>query len=260
MSYVIAFVSFEASTKQFPVQCFRTDLKQSDKVVVRRTDGKLRYAVIEYLKYLNWDCNGRIECKIDEIKKYSVDNIVLPKGCPIVCGISTIEILVKELRACGWIPVKSKRRQYRTVLGFANRSKVAYIFVRKNGVDIQMLPRTENKIVKPYSMHEISFTEGKVVQHFLAHTTFNLLDGILRFSKSFIENEIDLERYFIPQGRSDKRTEELKQQAREAKKKQSSRNEMLDTYDACSNGDGGPAYLGDGMWINSDGGLHDSGR
>jgi hypothetical protein len=142
-------------------------------------------------------------------------------------------------------------------LGFANSSNVAYIFVRKNGIDIQMLPRPDNQIVKPYSMHEISFSEGKMVQHCLAHTTFNLFEGVLRFSKSFIENEADLERYFIPQGRSDKRTEELKREARE---KRASRDEMLDIYDACSGGDGGPAYLGDGMWISSDGRLHDWGR
>ncbi len=257
MSYIIAFISFEDSTREFPVQCFRTDIKQGDKVIVRRTDGKLRPAIVQNLKYLNWDCNGRIECKADEIEHRSNGEIVLPKGAPLVYGVSSSDVFIKGLKSHGWVPVKSKRRQYRTVLGFANKSNVAYIFVRKNGIDIQMLPRVDNQIVKPYSMHEISFNEGKMVQHFLAHTTFNLFEGILRFSKSFIENEADLERYFIPQGRSDKRTEELKQQARE---KQASRNEMLDIYDACSDGDGGPAYLGDGMWISSDGGLHDWGR
>lgn len=184
-------------------------------------------------------------------------DIVLPKGSPLVHGISTPDAFIKELKSHGWVPVKSKRRQYRAVFGFSNSFNVAYIFVRKNGIDIQMLSRSGSQIVKPFSMHEISFNEGKMVQHFLAHTTFNLFEGILRFSKSFIENETDLERYFVAQGRSDKRTEELKQQARE---KQASRNEMLDIYDACSDGSGGPAYLGDGMWINSDGGLHDCGR
>ncbi|MDI5834422.1 hypothetical protein ODY93_22985, partial [Shewanella xiamenensis] len=84
-----------------------------------------------------------------------------------------------------------------------------------------------------------------------------LFEGVLRFSNSFLSNEENMERYFVPQGESDKRTEELKKQAGERK---SSRNEMLDIYDACSNGDGGPAYLGDGMWISPGGGLHDWGR
>jgi hypothetical protein len=58
-------------------------------------------------------------------------------------------------------------------------------------------------------------TEGKLVRHSLAHTSFNLFEGILRFSKSFTNNEADLDRYFAPQGCSDKRTEELKMQAEE---------------------------------------------
>ncbi|MBB3231966.1 hypothetical protein [Halomonas stenophila] len=257
MSYIVAFVSFEESTKEFPVQCFRTDVKRRDKVIVRRTDGKLRSAIIQNLKYFNWDCNGRIECKEDEVIYKADGEIVLPKGSPLVFGLATHDIFIKELKLHGWVPVKSRRRQYRAVLGCTNATKVAYIFVRKNGVDIQILARIDHEVIKPYSLHALSFSEGEMVHHFLAHTTFNLFEGMLRFSKSFIENEVNLDRYFIPQGRSDKRTEELKKKARERK---SSRSEMLDIYDACSDGDGGPAYLGDGMWISSAGGLHDLGR
>lgn len=257
MSYIIAFVSFSESEKEFPVQCFRTDIKVGDEVVVRRIDGKLRCAKLTHLKYLNWDCNGRIECRKDECTFSADGDIVLPKDCPLVYGISTPDVFVKELKSLGWVPIKSRQRMYRSILANLNRSSISYIFVRKNGIDIQILPRTNNDPIKPYSLYERSFTEGKVVRHSFAHTTFNLLEGILRFSNSFLCNEEDLERYFVPQGESDKRTEELKQQARERK---ASRSEMQDIYDACSDGDGGPAYLGDGMWISSDGGLHDWGR
>lgn len=257
MSYIIAFVSFSESDKEFPTQCFRTDIKIGDEVVVRRTDGKLKLATIAHLKYLNWDCSGRIECKKDECTCNTDGSIILPKGCPLVYGISTPEVFVKQLKSIGWIPVKSKQRMYRTVLANLNSSSISYIFVRKNGIDIQVLPRTDNNPIKPYSLYERSLTEGKVVRHSFAHTTFNLFEGVLRFSNSFLSNEENMERYFVPQGESDKRTEEQKKQAGERK---SSRNEMLDIYDACSNGDGSPAYLGDGMWISPGGGLHDWGR
>lgn len=215
MSYIIGFVTFDESTNQFPVQCFRTDIHPMDSVVVRRGDGKLRFAIIQDLKYLNWECNGRIECKIDEITRNSSGEIVLPNGSPRTYGISTADIFIKELRLHGWVRVKSRRRQYRAVFGYANASKIAYIFVRKNGIDIQTLPRTEDEELKPYSLHDYSFAEGKFVQHFLAHTNFNLFEGVLRFSKSFISNEIDLDRYFIPQGSNDKRTENLRKQGKE---------------------------------------------
>lgn len=66
MSYIIAFVSFSEIEKEYPVQCFRTDLRAGDEVVVRRADGKLRLAFISKRQYLNWDCNGRIECRRKE--------------------------------------------------------------------------------------------------------------------------------------------------------------------------------------------------
>ena len=252
MSYIIAFVSFSESGKGFPVQCFRTDLRVGDEVVVRRTDGKLRIASILQLQYLNWDCNGRIECRREEILVDETGNITLPKGSPLHVGISTQDAFTKYLKASGWVPIKSRHKMYRVVLAYVNDHSVSYIFTRRNGIDIQVIPKVDSRPVKPYSYYESSFSDGKVVRHSLAHTTFNLFEGVLRFANSFQNSEKDLERYFVPQGSTDKRTEELKQKA--------SRDEMLDIYDACSDGSGGPAYLGDGVWIDSGGGLHDRGR
>ncbi|MFQ2221357.1 hypothetical protein ACK32A_00890 [Aeromonas enteropelogenes] len=258
MSYIIAFVCFSESDKEFPVQCFRTDIKSNDDVVIRRTDGKLRLAKVLHTKYLNWDCKGRIECKKSECTFDPLGEVILPKGCPLIYGLSTPELLIKELKSSsGWTQIRSKQRIYRMVLANLNFTSIAYMFFRRNGVDIQIVPRVGDEIVKPYSIYIGSFTEGKVVRHSFAHTTFNLLEGLQRFSNSFLRNENDLERYFVPQGRSDKRTEDLKKQALERK---NSRDEMIDIYNACSDGRGGAAYLGDGMWISSDGNLHDWGR
>jgi hypothetical protein len=218
MSYIIAFISYSGSDKEFPVQCFRTDLEKGDEVFVRRADGEVRTATIQKLEYLNWDCNGRIECRLDESSLDANKNILLPKGSPLVSGMSTHDMFVRALKSVGWVPIKSRQRMYRSVLANTNNSSTSYIFVRKNGLDIQVLPRTDEDPIKPYSFYEGSFTEGRVVRHSLAHTTFNLFEGVLRFSTSFLNNEKDLERYFVPQGSSDKRTEELKEQSRLRKK------------------------------------------
>ncbi|MEQ9446626.1 MAG: hypothetical protein RJS98_13760 [Rhodospirillaceae bacterium] len=158
---------------------------------------------------------------MDEASKNSNGQIILPKGTPIANGFSSFDAFIKELKLHSWVPIKSRRTQYRAVLGYANQSRTAYIFVRKNGIDIQMLDRIEGEELKPYSLHQIPFREGTVVQHFLAHTTFNLFEGILRFSKSFINNEKDLDRYFEPQGSREKRNEALKKhgEARDAERK-----------------------------------------
>ena len=148
---------------------------------------------------------------------------------------------------------------YRKILTKTNESKIAYIFIRKNGIDIQIIPISEEKLpIKPNSLYRESLTQGQVVRHTLAHTTFNLYEGILRFSDSFINNELNLDRYFIPQGEKDKRTDALKKEAHLSKN--SGEYIISDLYEACSDGNGGAAYLSDGIWITSGGGVHDWGR
>lgn len=199
------------------MQCFRTDLNAGDEVIVRRADGKLSNANITELRYLNWECSGRIECRKAESAVDSENNILLPKGSPLVYGLSTPEVFIRALREIGWVPVKSKQRMYKAILANLNETHVAYILVRKNGLDIRMFFRSENDELIPYSLYERSSSDSKQVRHALAHTTFNLYEGILRFSNSFLNNESDLNRYFVPQGSTDKRTEELKERSKHRK-------------------------------------------
>ena len=50
MSYIIAFVTFSNSTEQYPVECFRTDIKPADNVIVKLSDGRLAAATVVALK------------------------------------------------------------------------------------------------------------------------------------------------------------------------------------------------------------------
>lgn len=203
---------FPSSQKEFPIQCFRTDLQVGEFVIVRISNGSLRCAEIMQLRYLNWTCRARIECKKSESYLDSSGNINLSRGYITTYGISTHEILIKSLKSSNWVPVKSKQRIYIVILAQANKSKIGYIFVRKNGIDLQIIPRDNTEEIYPYSRYESSLGEGKRVRHSLAHTTFNLFEGILRFSNSFVNNEDNLDRYFVPQGKRDKRAEGLQSQ------------------------------------------------
>ncbi len=257
MSYIVAFVRFFGSLKDFPYECYRTDLTIGDVVVVRRSDRKLRLAKISDLKYLNWDCGGYVECKKEECSIDSDGKFILPSGSPIVLGLSSPEALIKSLISRGWTQMRSRQKMYRAIFSNINSSSVAYIFLRKNGLDLQILPRNGNESMRPYSLYQGSLTAGRVVRHSLAHSSSNLYKDIIHFSDSFLGDEKDLDYYFVQQGSSDKRTKELKEQSR---KIQQSRDEMSELYEACSDGSGGPAYLGDGIWLTSDGGAHDWGR
>lgn len=210
MSHIVAFVPFLESVKGVPVQCFRTDLTVGDDVVVRRKDGRLFVAPILQIKFLNWDCGGRVECRRDEATIDDEGNIFLPKGSPLVYGLSTHNAFIKALISVGWVPIKPKQKTYKSILANLNSDKVSYVFIRRNGIDIQILPRGSCSIIKPYSFYESSITEGRFVRHSLSHTKFNLFEGVFRFSNSFLKNEKNLDRYFVSQGLTDKRTDEMK--------------------------------------------------
>ena len=156
MSYIIAFVRYTDFTdKEYPVQCFRTDLKLNDIVLVRRTDGQLRFGTVLKLEYLNWDCKGFIICKKSECSPDDQGNLRPPSNSAIILGISTPEVFTKKLIDSGWVLLRPHSATYRKILTKTNESKIAYIFIRKNGiVMIERLWRSvkyEEVYLKAYS-------------------------------------------------------------------------------------------------------------
>ena len=257
MSYIIAFVKFPESNTSYPVDCLRTDLRIDDKVWVRRSDGKMRSAIVDSIKYLNWSCRARIECKVSEAPLDDQGYIVLPSGTPFTIGLATAKEFVSHLERRGWVPLKPRSKGFRSILVNVNARDTARIFVRKNGVDLQVVSGRKETKPEAFSLYEGSFNDGRLVRHTLAHTTFNLYEGLLRFSDSFMNNENNYDRFFTPVGSGDKRTDDLRLKS---EFKNGERNELIDVYNAASSGDGGPAYLSDGVWISSSGRLYDLGR
>ena len=156
MSYIIAFVRYTDFTdKEYPVQCFRTDLKLNDIVLVRRTDGQLRFGTVLKLEYLNWDCKGFIICKKSECSPDDQGNLRPPSNSAIILGISTPEVFTKKLIDSGWVLLRPHSATYRKILTKTNESKIAYIFIRKNGIEmIERLWRSvkyEEVYLKAYS-------------------------------------------------------------------------------------------------------------
>lgn len=98
MSYIVAFVSFDENGKEFPMECFRTDLRVGDEVLVRRGNGTLAHAYVKNLQYLNWNCSGLIECKKSECT-IDIDNyFILPNNTPIHYGVCTDSAFTKILK------------------------------------------------------------------------------------------------------------------------------------------------------------------
>ncbi|UJM90429.1 hypothetical protein LRK24_00555 [Rhodanobacter denitrificans] len=259
MSYIVAFVKFPESESEYPVGCFRVDLKGGDEVVVRLADQRLRSAVVKTVQYLNWDCNSYIECKRSEATDAHDGSLALPAKSPVHIGLATYHALGHTLARDGWVPLNHYSGVYRIVYLHTNETQTSAILIRRNGVDIQLLSDKLDVAPKPQGVFETPLTRGRLVRHYLAHTRFNLFEGIYRFSKAFMETSGDYDRFFTPVGSRDKRTSKLKalSEQRQREKRRGAGSGMLDIYDAISDGSDGPAYLGDGMWLDSSGGLHD---
>lgn len=202
MSYIIAILKFSSLTSEYPVECFRTDIKPTDNVIVKLSDGRLKTATVTELKYLNWDCKSRIVCKTGE-GAVSDGRVHLVPGTPRKIGLVSGDCLISLLRERGWTPFRYKNT-YRMVLAYNNEVQTARIWVRKNGVDFQLLSDMQ-PIPQPLSSPSASLSDGRFVRHYLSHTTFNLFEGAIRFAQAFERNDGAYDRFFVSVGQGDRR-------------------------------------------------------
>ena len=230
MSYIIAFVQFTPTGEIYPVECLRTDIEVGDEVLVQllltdlevalarlrdeleakkgiahRPDRHVKRATVAMLAYLNWNCSGQIRAKVSEAV-LEEDGYWTIHDVPAVVGFATNGVFVSELERLGWVPLKC-RQTYRFGLTQSNQTASANILVRKNGIDLQMLPASRTALPQPLELPQESLTEGRVVRHFFAQTTFNLYEWVLQFAASFRADEGNYDRYFQPVGSKDKSIE-----------------------------------------------------
>lgn len=250
MSYLVAYVKFPGAKKDYPTNCFRVDIRTGDTVLVRRRDGVLRPATVTRVEYLDWDCGAALLCKTSEAEQTS-EGLKPPFGSPNVLGLTTLEALRNHLAHRGWVPLKTISNVHRVVLTHSNQEETANIYLRRRGVDLQIIPEIYASAPKPFSYSRHSISDGRIVRHFLAKTRFNLYEGIARFAESFENCARDYERFFKPVGSRDRRTADLPSSCRDA---DAGFDAML--YDALG-GDGGSVYIGDGLYMGADGSWND---
>ena len=177
--------------------------------MVRISDGRIAAAMVSSVSYLNWSCRSQILCKSSE--GTIVDGkLHLTPGTPRKFGLVSLECLISRLRDRGWSPLRYTNT-YRMILTKSNETQAARIWVRKNGVDLQLLadrqavPRSFSKLPSG------ALSEGRLVRHYLSHTTFNLFEDIVRFAEAFEGNACSYDCFFTPMGTRDRRSEALKE-------------------------------------------------
>ena len=261
MSYIIAFVQFSTPGDIYPVESLRTDIDVGDAVLVQLPNRRLKPATVVQVRYLNWKCAGLIRGKVSEAV-HGEDGCWKLCNAPTVVGLATNDVFVAELRRLKWVQLKHGHIHV-AALTNSNQTASANILIRRNGIDLQILPARRSTMPRHFVLAQESITEGRVVRHHFAHTTFNLYEGILRFAISFMSDEENYDRFFESVGSRDRRTREQKQEAEKKRRLSLAEREpdgLSDYYNLVSDGSGDAVYGGDGMWIGAGGSLHDWGR
>lgn len=254
MTYLVAFVDFPGGRVDYNMNCLRTDISPGDRVLVRLKNGKLRPGKVRRIEYLDWDCGGRIECKRSEAVQ-TPQGMAPPPGSPRVVGLVNIETMAYHLKELGWRPLKPASKTHRVIYTYFNGRDRANIWLRRRGVDLQILADYSGDLPRPYSPVDCSSSvnEGRTVRHALSQTTFNLYEGVARFAEAFMSATGDYDRFFQEVGSRKRTTSELL--GRTGKSSGQENFEAM-LYSALG-GDGGLAYVGDGLYLGSDGSWHD---
>lgn len=249
LSYIIAFVRFSGSSKVYCVDCNRTDVKFGDEVVIRNyaDNAKFKRATIMALEYLNWNCKNYVACLVSETSS-SPDGMVLPSRSLAHKGVCRDIDVYSYLTSKRWRQHRTVSRMFRSGFSYRNQSQFSNILFRSNGIDLQIVNDTVNGAIQSDGRLglRLFLDNSNIVRHALSRSKINLYELIVEFSDEFQKNTGDYAKYMIPQGRSDKRTDRLKQKTNRS-------NDIGENLYEIFGGDGEPVYLGDGLYLTSDG-------
>lgn len=248
MSYIVAFVSYGKEPQTYPVNCWRTDIKPGDAVVVQQghEGSPLKWAKVMATHFLNWECKHSIACLASEASFDSL-GIILPKPTPYVSGLSRAQAIQAHLKQTGWRQYQPVSRQFKSAHSFHNGQQFANIFVRANGIDIQIIDGHENEALTPAGRLSFYFRDYfKIVRHTLSHSDVNLFELTARFADRFRNAAGPYDEFLKPIGSSDKRTDALRRIAEEGRSN-------TELYAALGGYGGEPVYLGDGLYLSKSG-------
>ena len=173
--------------------------------------------------------------------------------------------LIGELLAWGYKRHSTASNRWRIALVRRNAEKTLVVLMRRRGVDLLESPLTPDQMTnrdgllsismqrKGDRFAELGYTEAGASIHDIA-----LLIASYIAQEKPVADELFERRGIGP-------TEWALKYGELAKKQRSpltgdsndDGGSMKDVYDAVSNGDGEDAYLGDGMWVRSGGGMYE---
>lgn len=240
MTYINAFVVLDRTGRDYPVNCLRADVGVGDRVIITNSDGEARIGRVVRLEFHNWNCRWTVRCLAAEAD-FENGRVYIDLSVPIKVGLVELYDVPRHLAATGWRRRSLVSRQFKVGYSLANASHTCHILVRANGFDVAF---SEGAITPSELEKPLSFSHGdRRVRHSLNESGINLIAHMVAFADAFRANAADIETFLVRIGSSSKKMPAVQKED----------TTMQDIYDAVSDGYGGAAYLGDGVYLTADG-------
>lgn len=248
----------DQATPTSSIELLNEQVQNHEKLIVELMQAKSEAEILEKKKA---DKQAQSEKEFEEMmSKFVSDEDAQTKNESISKKLTTLTRaqLMGELRKIGFKTCVTASRAWPTTYFFERGDGTMLILIRTREIDIL---KTPSKLV------ELQNDDGKVKvytqaeghqfgEYHYSDSKVNVHRAILDIAKTFVANEYVDQAVFCKQGINKK--EWSQKYATPIKREAGTSNSEL--YEAISNGDGEPVYLGDGLWIESNGATYDMGR
>lgn len=260
MSYRVAFVSFRGSEKLYPVNCHRGDIRAGDEVYVSMPERQVhKKAVVHAVEYLNWDCKNSIYCLVEELKRREIWGDAIERRKSEV-RFDTTKELIRFLLDAGWTEIEQSSDRAPLYYWRDNQKQTSRLRFHGLGIDIQVFDSFAWMDESHAGRVVPGFHDGRRARHRYYHSGICIFEFVADFSDAFSRNVEDYTLYLTPIGRDgDKRSDVSSFPPRKqiAERDYSDGFTLSELYDVMSDGSDGPAYLGDGMYLDHNGSVSD---
>lgn len=194
-------------------------------------------------------------CNVEKDKEYmgyQVENT----------GSITLESLIENLELLGFEYFVPRTSSWKFALVKSNDIQTVYFLIGRLGIDFKFYDHVRDNNTDENG--RLYTDGGKMVRNYYWQSDVNIHHLILKVATQ-LNNNIPIENDFLTgQGRSINKQESITKEAEEyqysAHEFAGRSDDMTGLYGAMSTGDGEDAYMGDGIWIKSDGSVYDKGR
>lgn len=163
--------------------------------------------------------------------------------------MTNIHSLMDALNMLGYEAHIPRASTWRVAFSASNASSTIIFLLRKHGVDFRVFEKIE--ALQFDEEGKLCLGGGHLVRNFYNGSDVNIFEFIFDIAIRFITNCPLDKAMFAGKGKA---------RPRNGTYRTDGASELGDIYSAVSGGGGGAAYLGDGIWIKSDGSSSDNGR